>query len=81
MNKMLDIYKAIAERQTGFWIDVPVATGQVVSREEWLTRMKEDPEHFQLATLTDEAASGKLTDGSDTVERAVFVAWADEKLQ
>jgi hypothetical protein len=31
MNKMLDLYKAVAERETGFWIDMSIATGQVVS--------------------------------------------------
>jgi hypothetical protein len=81
MNKTLDLYKATAERETGFWIDLPVATGQVVSRDEWLARMKEDPEHFQIATLTDEELTGQSTDGGEIIERAVFVAWSDEKLQ
>jgi hypothetical protein len=81
MNTMLDLYKATAERETGFWIDLPVATGQVVSRDEWLTRMKEDPEHFQIATLTDEELTGESTDGDGIIEHAVFVAWSDEKLQ
>ena len=81
MNKMLDLYEAIAERETGFWLDLPVATGQVVSRDEWLTRMKEDPEHFQIATLTDDELTGTPTNGGDIIERAVFVAWSDEKLQ
>ena len=81
MNKILDLYKATAERETGFWIDLPVATGHVVSRDEWLARMKEDPEHFQMATLTDEELAGESTDGGGNIERAVFVAWSDEKLQ
>lgn len=76
MNKILDLYKAVAERETGFWIDLPVATGQVVSRDEWLARMKEDPEHFQLATLTDDESTGQSNDDGDVVEHAVFVAWS-----
>ena len=81
MNEILEIYKATAERETGFWIDLPIATGEVVSRDEWLIRMKEDPEHFQIATLTDEELTGRSTDGGHIIERAVFVAWSDEKLQ
>lgn len=80
MDKILDLYTAVAERETGFWIDLPVATGQVVSRDEWLGRMKEDPEHFQLATLTDDESTGQSNSGSSIVEHAVFVAWSDEKL-
>lgn len=80
MKKMLDLYRAVAERQTGFWVNLPVATGQVVSRDEWMARMKEDPDHFQLATLTDEESTGQPDDGCGVVEHAVFVAWSDEKL-
>lgn len=81
MKKMLDLYRAVAERETGFWVDLPVATGQVVSRDEWLVRMKEDPEHFQLAALTDDESTGQSNDDDSIVEHAVFVAWLDEKLQ
>jgi hypothetical protein len=81
MNKMLDLYKAVAERETGFWIDLPVRTGQVVSRDEWLARMKEDPKHFQLATLTDGDSTRQSNDGGGIVEHAVFVAWSNETLQ
>ena len=77
---MLDLYRAVAERETGFWIDLPVATGQVVSREEWLTQMKEDPEHFQIATLTNDELAVKSGDDGCIFERAVFVAWSDENL-
>ena len=60
---------------------MPIATGKLVSRDEWLSLMKEDPEHFQLATFTAEELTGySLADG-DVIERAVFVSWSDEKLQ
>lgn len=81
MNKMLELYKAVAERATGFWIYLPVDTGQVVSRDEWMAWMKEDPEHFQLATLTDDESIEQSNDGMRIVEHAVLVAWSDEKLQ
>ncbi len=76
---MLAIYKAVAERETGFWIDLPVATGQLVSRDEWLKLMKDDPEHFQVATLTAEELTGYSMADDDIIERAVFVVWEDEK--
>lgn len=79
MDKMLAIYKAVAERETGFWIDLPVATGQLVSRDEWLKLMKDDPEHFQVATLTAEELTGYSMADDDIIERAVFVVWEDEK--
>lgn len=79
--KMLELYKAVAERATGFWINLPVATGQVVLRDEWMAWMKEDPEHFQLAMLTDNESIERPNDGMGTVEHAVLVAWSDEKLQ
>lgn len=41
MDKMLDLYRAVAELDTGFWIAVPVATGQLVSRDEWTKLMHE----------------------------------------
>lgn len=81
MKKMLDLYKAVAESETGFWIDLPVATGKSVSRDEWLSLMKEDPNHFQLATLTTEELTGHSLADSDVIEHAVFVIWSDEKLQ
>ena len=82
MNKMLDLYSVVAERETGFWIDLPIATGRVVSRDEWMAQMKEDPEHFQLATLTNDELTGQSNDDDGgIVEHAVFVAWSDEKLQ
>lgn len=81
MNKMLELYRAVAERETGFWIDLPAPTGQVVSRDEWIARMQEDPEHFQLATLTGDESNRQPNGGVGIVEHAVFVAWSDEKLQ
>ncbi|MGJ9420654.1 hypothetical protein ACHAC9_23310 [Massilia sp. CMS3.1] len=81
MNKMLELYKAVAERETGFWMDLPVSTGKSVSRDKWLSLMKEDPDHFQLATLTAEELTGYSLADSDVIERAVFVTWSDEMLQ
>ena len=45
MDTMLDLYQVIAERETGFWITLPVATGQTVSRDEWLRLNQADPDH------------------------------------
>jgi hypothetical protein len=81
MNKMLYLYKAVAEPETGFWIDLPVATGQLVSRDEWMCLAKEDPDHFQIATFTAEELTGYSMDDDDVIERAVFVTWSNETLQ
>ena len=80
MNIMLDLYKAIAARDTGLWEGLPIATGKSVPRDEWLGLMKEDPDHFQLATLTAEELTGHSMDHRDLIERAVFVTWSDEML-
>jgi hypothetical protein len=81
MDKMLELYKAVAERETGFWTDLPVATGQLVSRDEWLSLMEYDPHHFQIATLTREDLACDLLVDGDIVERAVLVSWIDETFQ
>ena len=78
MNKMLELYKVVAERETGFWVDLPVATAEKVARDEWLRMMEDDPEHFQLATLTAEELTGYSTADEDVIEHAVFVSWSDE---
>ena len=80
MNKMLELYKVVAERETGFWIGLPVATAETVPRDEWLRMMADDPEHFQLATLTAEELTGYSRANDDVIERAVFVSWSDEKV-
>lgn len=54
MEKLLDYYTVTAERDSGFWIGVPAATGRTVTRKEWLRHMAQDPEHFQLVTVTAE---------------------------
>ncbi|MGJ9420484.1 hypothetical protein ACHAC9_22410 [Massilia sp. CMS3.1] len=77
---MLDYYTAVAEKETGFWVGLPVATGQMVSRAEWLCLMNDDPDHFQLVTLTEEDLTGYSLAVEDAVERAVFVTWSDEEL-
>jgi hypothetical protein len=78
MGKMLHLYKVVAERETGFWIDLPVATGQATSRDEWLRMMEDDPKHFQLATLTAEELTGYSMADGGVIERAMFVTWSDE---
>lgn len=80
MYKMLDLYRAVAEPDTGFWITVPVPAGQSVSRDEWTKLMHEDPDHFQIANLTAEELTGYSMDHADLVERAVFVTRSDELL-
>jgi hypothetical protein len=59
---------------------LPVATGQTVSRDEWVRLMEEDPDHFQIAAFTAEELTGYSMDHEDLVERAVFVTWSDEQL-
>ncbi|MGJ9417690.1 hypothetical protein ACHAC9_07990 [Massilia sp. CMS3.1] len=80
MDELLDLYKAIAERDTGFWIDLPAATGQQVLRAEWMSLMKEDPDRFQLATLPIEELTHDSVQDRGVIERAVVVTWSDEKL-
>ena len=81
MQKLLDYYTVTAERDSGFWIGLPVATGKTVAREEWLRHMAQDPEHFQLVTLTAEVLTNYSTAPEDVIERAVFVTWSDEAIQ
>lgn len=71
MDKMLDLYKVVAERETGFWVGLPIATGQTISRDEWLRMMEDDPEHFQLATFTAEELTRYSMSDEDVIERAV----------
>jgi hypothetical protein len=80
MDKMLGLYKAVAERETGFWVGLPVATGHSVSRKKWLRLMKEDPTHFQIAILTTEELTGYSTGKEDLIECAVFVIWLHERV-
>lgn len=81
MKKQLDYYTVTADRETGFWVGIPVATGKSVERDEWLRLMADDPEHFQLVTLTAEEQTRYSQKMEDVVERAVFVAWSDEQMQ
>ena len=80
-QQMLDYYTVTAERETGFWISLPAATGQVVARDEWLRLMEDDPEHFQLVTLTAEERTSYSMAPENVIERAVLVTWSDELLQ
>jgi len=82
MDKLLDYYTVTAERDSGFWIGLPVATGKNVGRSEWQSLMDDDPDHFQLAELTAAELTGCPTEDDEVlVERAVFVTWSDEMLQ
>lgn len=80
MGKMLALYRAIAERETGLWVGLPIAIGQSVSRDKWLKLMKEDPIHFQLAILTTDELMGYSMGQDDLIECAVFVSWLGEML-
>jgi hypothetical protein len=81
MDKLLDYYTVTAERNSGFWIGLPAFTGKTVAREEWLQHMAQDPEHFQLITLTAEVQTNYSMAPEDVIERAVFVTWSDEAIQ
>ena len=81
MDRMLDYYTVTAERDSGFWLGLPMQTGRQVSRTEWLHLTTEDPEHFQLAELTAAELSGCATDDDERlIEHAVFVTWSDENV-
>ena len=81
MDKMLDLYKVIAERETGFWITLPVATGRTVSREEWLRLSQADPDHCQLITFApDPELPFQAMTEEVVVEQALAVTWSDETL-
>lgn len=80
-NMPLDYYTVKAERETGCWIGLPIATGKTVARNEWLRMVDDDPEHFELVTLTAEELTTYSLAQTDVIERAVFVIWSDEQLQ
>ena len=81
MDKLLDYYTVTVDRETGSWTGLPVATGKAVARDEWLSLMKDDADHFQLVTLTSEDLTGYSMAADEVIERAVFVTWSDEMLQ
>jgi len=81
MSKILEYYMVMAERHTGFWIGLPLATGKTVAREEWLRLMKEDPEHFHLVEIRPEEQTGYSHGIENVIEHAVFVTWSDEQVQ
>ena len=70
-----------ADRGTGFWVGVPVATGRQVPRAGWLHLIEEDRVHFQLVTLTAEELTKYSMADEEVIEHAVFVTWSDEMLQ
>lgn len=81
METMLDLYQVIAERETGFWVTLPVATGQTVSREEWLRLNQVDPDHCQIIAFAPESALPLQSMGDKViVEQALAVTWSDETL-
>ena len=79
-EKLLDYYTVTADRGTGFWVGLPAVTGKTVGRAEWLSLMEEDPDYFQLVTLTPEELTRYSMADEDVIERAVFVTWSDEML-
>lgn len=81
MDTMLDLYQVIAERETGFWITLPVATGQTVSRDEWLRLNQAEPDHCQIIAFAPDARLSlqSMTD-EVIVEHALAVTWSDETL-
>jgi len=82
MDKLLDYYTVTAERDSGFWNKLPVATGKTVRRSEWLSLMDNDPDHFQLVALTAAELTGCPTEDDELlIDRAVFVTWSDEIFQ
>lgn len=81
MDTMLDLYRVVAERETGFWITLPMPTGQTVSREEWIRLNQADPDHCQIIAfaLDAELRLQSMTD-EVVVEQALAVTWLDETL-
>ena len=80
MDNLLAYYTVTAEPDSGFWIGQPVRTGETVRRSEWLRLMEQDPDHFELVTLTPEDL-GRYEIASDKViELAVFVTRSNEQL-
>lgn len=81
MDTMLDLYQVVAERETGFWITLPVPTGQTVPREEWLRLNKADPDHCQIiAFAPDPELPFQSMTEEVVVEQALAVTWSDETL-
>ena len=81
MGKLLEYYTVTAERETGFWVGLPFATGKTVARAEWLSLMEGDPDHFHLVMLTAEDLTGYSMAADEVIEHAVFVIWSDELLR
>jgi len=86
MAERLEHYVVVAERETGFWIGMPAATGRTVARDEWMKLNETDPEHFQLVSLSLDARPPPHLPSHEPVmqvviEHAVFVLWSDEVLQ
>lgn len=81
MDTMLDLYQVIAERDTGFWITLPVPTGQTVSREEWIRLNQADPDHCQIIAFAPDAELPLQSMADEVVvEQALAVTWSDETL-
>jgi len=82
MDKMLKLFRVVAERGTGFWIKLPVPTGMEVSRKDWLSLQEKDPDHFQILEIAPDAElpMQSATTGL-VVEYALSVSWSDESVQ
>lgn len=80
MDTMIDLYQVVAERETGFWITLPVPTGQTVSREEWFRLNQADPDHCQIIAFAPNAELALRSMDEVIVEQALVVTWLDETL-
>jgi hypothetical protein len=81
MDKMLKHFRVVAERDTGFWITLPVPTGLEISREEWLNLQRKDPDHFQILEIAADAElSAQSPTSGQSIEYALSISWPDEKI-
>lgn len=80
MDTMIDLYQVVAERETGFWITLPVPTGQTVSREEWIRLNQADPDHCQIIAFAPNAELPLRSMDEVIVEQALVVTWSDQTL-
>lgn len=83
MEKVMELYTVISETGSGFWINLPVFTGQTVLRDEWLRLHRADPYHFQMITFAsnDDLPRQSMSTYEVVIERALRVTWSDEVSQ
>jgi hypothetical protein len=78
MDQMMELYAVVAERATGFWINLPVRTGRTVSRGEWLRLHRADPCHFQIITFAPNLQPPDQQIAFVGTVVALSVRWSDE---